>query len=61
MGFEVFEMHAAHAYLLHQFLSPLSNVYDDRYGEDLNNRMRLVLEVFHAVPEVVTTQKAVGV
>lgn len=44
-GFKVLEIHAAHGYLLHQFLSPLSNQRDDRYGGSLENRMRLLLEV----------------
>jgi 2,4-dienoyl-CoA reductase-like NADH-dependent reductase (Old Yellow Enzyme family) len=44
-GFKVLEIHAAHGYLLHQFLSPLSNQRDDRYGGSLENRMRLVLDV----------------
>jgi 2,4-dienoyl-CoA reductase (NADPH2) len=44
-GFEVLEIHAAHGYLLHEFLSPLSNHRTDRYGGSLENRMRLVLEV----------------
>lgn len=52
IGFDVFEIHAAHGYLLHQFLSPLSNQRDNRYGGNLDNRMRLVLEVFRAVREV---------
>jgi len=44
-GFQVIEIHAAHGYLLHEFLSPLSNQRQDRYGGSLENRMRLVLEV----------------
>lgn len=48
-GFRIIEIHAAHGYLLHQFLSPLSNQRDDRYGGSLDNRMRLVLEVVEAV------------
>ncbi|QJU53822.1 NADH:flavin oxidoreductase/NADH oxidase [Herbiconiux sp. KACC 21604] len=48
-GFEVLELHAAHGYLLHQFLSPLSNLRDDQYGGSLENRARLLLEVVAAV------------
>lgn len=48
-GFEVIEVHAAHGYLLHQFLSPLSNVRDDEYGGSLQNRARLLLRVVDAV------------
>ncbi len=44
-GFKVIEIHAAHGYLLHEFLSPLSNERDDEYGGGLENRMRLVLQV----------------
>ena len=44
-GFKVLEIHAAHGYLLHEFLSPLSNKRDDQYGGTLENRMRLVLQV----------------
>jgi 2,4-dienoyl-CoA reductase-like NADH-dependent reductase (Old Yellow Enzyme family) len=43
------QLHGAHGYLLHQFLSPLSNRRDDRYGGSLENRMRFPLEVFDAV------------
>lgn len=44
-GFRVLEIHSAHGYLLHEFLSPLSNERTDQYGGDLENRMRLVLRV----------------
>lgn len=50
-GFELVELHAAHGYLLHQFLSPLSNRRDDRYGGSFENRSRLVREVVTAVRE----------
>ena len=51
-GFEVIELHAAHGYLLHQFLSPLSNQRDDGYGGDLAGRSRLLIEVVDAVRAV---------
>jgi 2,4-dienoyl-CoA reductase-like NADH-dependent reductase (Old Yellow Enzyme family) len=51
-GFELIELHAAHGYLLHQFLSPLSNQRTDRYGGSFENRSRLVREVVAAVREV---------
>jgi 2,4-dienoyl-CoA reductase-like NADH-dependent reductase (Old Yellow Enzyme family) len=44
-GFKILEIHAAHGYLLHEFLSPLSNQRDDDYGGSLDNRMRLLLRV----------------
>jgi 2,4-dienoyl-CoA reductase (NADPH2) len=52
-GFHVIELHAAHGYLLHEFLSPLSNHRTDRYGGSLENRMRIVLEAASALRETV--------
>ena len=51
-GFEVVEIHSAHGYLLHEFLSPLSNLRTDEYGGPLENRLRLLLEVAEAVRAV---------
>ena len=51
-GFQLIELHAAHGYLLHQFLSPLSNHRDDAYGGSFENRTRIVREVIAAVREV---------
>ncbi|MDR3445708.1 MULTISPECIES: NADH:flavin oxidoreductase/NADH oxidase [unclassified Dyella] len=51
-GFELIELHGAHGYLLHQFLSPLSNQRTDEYGGSFENRTRLVREVITAVREV---------
>ncbi|ULU27604.1 NADH:flavin oxidoreductase/NADH oxidase [Dyella terrae] len=51
-GFELIELHGAHGYLLHQFLSPLSNQRTDEYGGSFDNRTRLVREVITAVREV---------
>ena len=48
-GYQVLEIHAAHGYLLHQFLSPLSNMRSDDYGRSFDNRIRLVLEIIDAV------------
>ena len=61
IGFDLVEVHAAHGYLLHEFLSPLSNQREDQYGGSLENRMRLTLEVFRAVRDVFPKDKAVGI
>jgi 2,4-dienoyl-CoA reductase-like NADH-dependent reductase (Old Yellow Enzyme family) len=52
VGFQVAEIHAAHGYLLHQFLSPVTNHREDRYGGSFENRTRLVREVTQAVRDV---------
>ena len=51
-GFQVLEIHAAHGYLLNEFLSPLSNLRTDQYGGSFENRCRLLLEVVHAIRDV---------
>ena len=48
-GFNVVEVHAAHGYLIHEFLSPLTNTRSDRYGGSFDNRIRLCLEIVDAV------------
>ena len=61
LGIDAIEVHAAHGYLLHEFLSPLSNRREDKYGGSLENRMRFPLEVFDAVRAAIPAGKPVGV
>jgi len=61
LGIDAVQLHAAHGYLLHEFLSPLSNVRDDEYGGSLENRMRFPLEVFDAVRASFPAERAVSV
>lgn len=60
LGFDVIELHGAHGYLLHEFLSPLSNHRTDEYGGSLENRMRYPLEVARAVKAVIPARMALG-
>ena len=60
-GFDVLEIHNAHGYLMHQFLSPISNKRDDAYGGDLAGRMRFPLEVAEALRETWPQDKPVFV
>jgi 2,4-dienoyl-CoA reductase-like NADH-dependent reductase (Old Yellow Enzyme family) len=60
LGLAAIELHGAHGYLMHQFLSPLSNRREDEYGGSLENRMRFPLEVLDAVRAVVPAGYPVG-
>lgn len=59
IGIDAIQLHGAHGYLLHEFLSPLSNRRDDEYGGSLEHRMRFPLEVFDAVRAVVPPDRPV--
>lgn len=59
LGLDGIEIHGAHGYLLHQFLSPLANKRDDEYGGSLENRMRFPLEVFDAVRSAFPAERPV--
>jgi len=60
LGIDAIEIHAAHGYLLHEFLSPIANRRTDRYGGSLENRLRFPLEVFDAVRAAFPADKPVG-
>src|SRR4029079_7014570 len=61
IGLDDIEIHSAHGYLLHEFLSPLSNGRSDAYGGSLENRLRFPLEVFDAVRNAFPAEKPVWV
>jgi 2,4-dienoyl-CoA reductase-like NADH-dependent reductase (Old Yellow Enzyme family) len=61
IGYDLLELHGAHGYLLHQFLSPLSNQRTDEYGGSLEKRMRYPLEVFAAVRAAWPKDKPLGI
>lgn len=61
LGIDAVQIHAAHGYLLHQFLSPLSNRREDDYGGSLENRMRFPLEVYDAVRAAFPAERPVTV
>jgi len=60
-GFDVIEIHGAHGYLIHQFLSPLSNIRTDEYGGSFENRIRFLIEIVDAVNEVLSENTALFV
>ena len=61
LAIDALELHCAHGYLMHQFLSPISNKRTDKYGGSLENRMRFPLEVYDAVRAVFPDNKPIGV
>jgi 2,4-dienoyl-CoA reductase-like NADH-dependent reductase (Old Yellow Enzyme family) len=60
IGYDVIELHGGHGYLLHQFMSPISNHRTDEYGGSTENRIRFPIEVFEAVRKVFPEQKPIG-
>ncbi len=60
LGFDMIEVHSAHGYLFHEFLSPIANTRNDEYGGPIDNRMRFPLEVFAAMREVWPESKPMG-
>jgi 2,4-dienoyl-CoA reductase-like NADH-dependent reductase (Old Yellow Enzyme family) len=61
LGIDLIQLHVAHGYLMHQFLSPLSNQRDDEYGGSLENRMRFPLEIFDAVRAAFPSERSISV
>src|SRR6202140_872092 len=61
LGFDAIEVHGAHGYLIHEFLSPIANQRTDKYGGSLENRMRFPLDIFEAVRAAFPPAKPVGV
>ncbi len=60
IGFDLIEIHGTHGYLLHQFLSPISNKRKDKYGGNLENRLRFPLEIFSSVKAVLPKEFPLG-
>ena len=61
LGIDLIEIHGAHGYLLHQFMSPLSNKREDAWGGSVENRMRLPVEIFKAMRAVWPDEKPLGI
>ncbi len=61
VGYDLIEIHGAHGYLLHQFVSPISNTRNDQYGGSLDNRIRLPLEILAAMRAVWPKEKPLGI
>lgn len=60
-GYDIIEIHAAHGYLIHQFLSPLTNTRKDDYGQSFENRVRFLMEIIHKVKPHLTDKHSLWV